>query len=47
MLISIVIPVYQAEKILEELIRRIKAAMEFTLGDYTVVLVDDGSTDDS
>ena len=47
MLISIVIPVYQAEKILEELIARIKKAMEFARGNYHVVLVDDGSADAS
>jgi polyisoprenyl-phosphate glycosyltransferase len=47
MLISIVIPVYQAEKILEELIGRIKKAMEFSRGNFHVVLVDDGSADAS
>jgi polyisoprenyl-phosphate glycosyltransferase len=47
MLISIVIPVYQAEKIVVELIDRINAAMEFANGNYQVVLVDDGSSDNS
>ncbi|NOT90117.1 glycosyltransferase family 2 protein [Ferruginibacter sp.] len=47
MLISIIIPVYQAENILEELVSRIKKSMKFAQGDYQLVLVDDGSADAS
>jgi polyisoprenyl-phosphate glycosyltransferase len=47
MLFSIVIPVYQAENILNELIYRIKSAMNDIAGDYQIILVDDGSRDNS
>ena len=47
MLFSIVIPVYQAINIFDELLSRIKAAMQFAEGDYEIILVDDGSTDNS
>jgi dolichol-phosphate mannosyltransferase len=47
MLISIVIPVYQAEKIVHELLSRIKSSLQFANGDYQVILVDDGSSDGS
>ena len=47
MLLSVVIPVYKAEEIIEELINRIKNSLAFTLGNYQIILVDDGSTDTS
>jgi polyisoprenyl-phosphate glycosyltransferase len=47
MLISIVIPVYQAKKIVHELLSRIKSSLQFANGDYQVILVDDGSSDGS
>jgi dolichol-phosphate mannosyltransferase len=47
MLISIVIPVYQAENITDELVLRIKNAMQFAENNYEIILVDDGSTDNS
>jgi polyisoprenyl-phosphate glycosyltransferase len=47
MLLSIVIPVYQAENILGELINRIKNTVKNITSSYQVVLVDDGSTDRS
>jgi glycosyltransferase involved in cell wall biosynthesis len=47
MLISVVIPVYQAENIIEELLRRLSAALHFTEGSYEIILVDDGSADNS
>ena len=47
MLISIVIPVYQADRIVEELFSRIKNAMQFAAGNYQLILVDDGSDDNS
>lgn len=45
--LSIVIPVYQAAESLEELIRRIKDAAGAITNEYTIILVDDGSTDQS
>jgi polyisoprenyl-phosphate glycosyltransferase len=47
MLLSVVIPVYKAEEIMEELVSRIKGSLEFTSGNYQVILVDDGSNDSS
>jgi dolichol-phosphate mannosyltransferase len=47
MLLSVVIPVYKAEDIVEELITRVKNALGFTAGSYQVILVDDGSDDNS
>jgi polyisoprenyl-phosphate glycosyltransferase len=47
MLLSVVIPVYKAEEIIEELINRIKNSLEFTSGNYQLILVDDGSYDNS
>jgi polyisoprenyl-phosphate glycosyltransferase len=47
MLISIVIPVYQAESIIEELLRRLSASLSFANNEYEIILVDDGSTDNS
>ncbi len=45
--LSIVIPVYQAEHMLEELLRQIHAAIKPLKITYEVILVDDGSTDNS
>jgi len=45
--ISVVIPVYNEEKVLERLFERLVPVMEGMNRDYEVVLVDDGSTDDS
>lgn len=44
-LISVVSPVFGAERIVEELVRRILEAVE-PLGTYEILLVDDRSTDD-
>jgi len=44
--ISVVVPVYNSERTLEELIRRIHAAIG-SLGSYEVILVNDGSPDGS
>jgi dolichol-phosphate mannosyltransferase len=46
-LISVVSPVYRAEAIVPELVRRIRDAVEPITEDYEVVLVDDGSPDAS
>lgn len=45
-LLSVVSPVYKADTIVEELVRRIRAAAT-PLGTYEIVLVDDRSPDDS
>jgi glycosyltransferase involved in cell wall biosynthesis len=45
--ISIVVPVYNEEENLEDLIRKISGTMEGYTESYEVVLVDDGSTDGS
>lgn len=47
MLLSIVVPVYQAENIITELISRIKSAVNDIAGDYQIILIDDGSKDNS
>ncbi|MCU0422367.1 MAG: glycosyltransferase family 2 protein [Bacteroidia bacterium] len=47
MKLSIVSPVYQAERIIEELIKRIKLAVEQITGDYEIILVEDFSPDNS
>ena len=47
MLLSIVIPVYQAEHIVPELILRLKSAVTMITNSYEIVLVDDGSRDGS
>ena len=44
---SIISPVYQAENILNELVTRIENEIQKVTNDYEVILVDDGSTDDS
>lgn len=45
--ISIVSPVYRAEKIVENLVAEIQAAMEQLNATYEIILVDDRSPDDS
>ena len=45
--ISIVSPVYQAEKIIPLLVERIEAAVKKITADYEIVLVEDGSPDNS
>jgi glycosyltransferase involved in cell wall biosynthesis len=45
--LAIVIPVYQAERTLDELAAELVPALEGLTGDYDVWLVDDGSTDGS
>ena len=46
-LFSIVSPVYKAERIVHELVRRIKCSVETITNDFEVVLVCDGSPDNS
>jgi polyisoprenyl-phosphate glycosyltransferase len=47
MLLSIVVPVYQAENMLAELIKRIISSVSNIADDYEIVLTDDGSNDKS
>lgn len=44
---SLVIPVYNEEKLIDELLRRTVASVESFTTDYEIILVDDGSTDNS
>jgi glycosyltransferase involved in cell wall biosynthesis len=46
-LISVVIPVYKAEKMLDELYRRLRAALESVSPDFEIVLVEDCGGDRS
>lgn len=45
--LSVVVPVYQAEHTLRELQARLKATLEPILNDFEILLIDDGSLDDS
>ena len=45
--ISVVIPVYNSRKTLDEITRRIMAAMQSLASRYEIILVNDGSRDDS
>ena len=47
MLLSIVSPVYKAEKIVDELIRRIKESAKEITEDYEIILIEDGGGDHS
>jgi polyisoprenyl-phosphate glycosyltransferase len=48
MLLSIVVPVYRAAEIVDELIKKIKASVTaITEHDYEIILVEDGSTDNT
>jgi dolichol-phosphate mannosyltransferase len=46
-LLSIVSPVYKAENIIDELVRRIKESVSGITPDYEIILVEDGSKDQS
>jgi dolichol-phosphate mannosyltransferase len=43
--ISVVIPLFNEAKLVEEIIRRVKLNLEIITNDYEVILVDDGSKD--
>ena len=45
--LSVVIPVYNDEEVLQELHRRLKPVLDTIAQQYEVVLVDDGSKDHS
>jgi dolichol-phosphate mannosyltransferase len=44
---SLIVPILNEEKVIDELIRRAVASIETFTGDYEIILVDDGSTDRS
>lgn len=44
---SLVIPIYNEEKLIDELVKRTITAIESFTSDYEVIIVDDGSTDQS
>jgi dolichol-phosphate mannosyltransferase len=46
-MISLVIPIFNEEKVIDELIKRTISAIESFIPDYEVIFVDDGSTDQS
>jgi dolichol-phosphate mannosyltransferase len=46
-LISIVVPVYNEEEVLQELYRRVSQALEDFDDSWELILVNDGSADDS
>lgn len=46
-MLSLVIPIFNEEKLIDELLGRTIAALESFLADYEVIFVDDGSTDES
>jgi glycosyltransferase involved in cell wall biosynthesis len=46
-MLSLVIPVFNEEKLIDELIKRTISAIESFITDYEVIFVDDGSTDQS
>ncbi|HOU96675.1 MAG TPA: glycosyltransferase family 2 protein [Bacteroidales bacterium] len=46
-MLSVVIPIYNEEDVLEELIRRTVSAIESFIDNYEIIFVDDGSSDKS
>jgi glycosyltransferase involved in cell wall biosynthesis len=46
-MLSLVIPIYNEEKLIDELVRRTISALESFISGYEVIFVDDGSTDNS
>ncbi|MGZ8536728.1 MAG: glycosyltransferase family 2 protein [Flavisolibacter sp.] len=46
-MISLVIPVYNEEKLIDELFERVRNSMKTITDDFEVIFVDDGSTDNS
>jgi dolichol-phosphate mannosyltransferase len=46
-MLSLVIPIYNEEKVIDELLKRTLSALDSISTDYEIILVDDGSTDNS
>ena len=45
--LSVVVPIYNDQEVIAELLRRLTAVVETLTGDYEIILVDDGSRDNS
>ena len=45
--LSVVVPIYNDQEVIAELLRRLTAVMETLTAEYEIILVDDGSRDDS
>ena len=46
-MLSLVIPVYNEEKLIDELVTRTISALDSFIAEYEVIFVDDGSSDNS
>ncbi len=46
-MLSLVIPIFNEEKLIDELVKRTISSLESFIADYEVIIVDDGSTDQS
>ena len=46
-MLSLVIPIFNEEKLIDELVKRTISSLESFIQDYEVIFVDDGSTDQS
>jgi polyisoprenyl-phosphate glycosyltransferase len=46
-MLSLVIPVFNEEKLIDELVKRTLSALDSFTGEYEILFVDDGSSDDS
>jgi len=46
-MLSLVIPIFNEEKLIDELVKRTISSLESIIPDYEVIFVDDGSTDQS
>ena len=46
-MLSLVIPIFNEEKLIDELVKRTIYSLESFISDYEVIFVDDGSTDQS
>jgi glycosyltransferase involved in cell wall biosynthesis len=46
-MLSLVIPIFNEEKLLDELVKRTISSLESFIDDYEVIFIDDGSTDQS
>ena len=45
--LSVVVPIYNDQEVISELLRRLSAVLEQIVNDYEIILVDDGSRDQS
>ena len=45
--LSVVVPIYNDQEVIEELLRRLTAVLETIVSDYEILLIDDGSRDNS